>query len=234
MTPTTHIAHVDFHGHALTVITGPAGEHLVTMKPICEAIGLQWEAQYKRIQRHEVLKTSVRVIRTEMPGDDQHREYVCLPLDLLNGWLFGVDASRVKPEIRERLVQYQRECFAVLAAYWQGGEAVNPRMARQPRLAPTLDLDYPVARWLASGPQRPHVVGAPSGMFVTADMFFDLPSPTLAVLGELRQAGYDVEACYMEVQGMRHHLEAARNVMHAIRDRAQDTLNGGVRFNRWR
>ncbi|SEJ58274.1 P22_AR N-terminal domain-containing protein [Pseudomonas linyingensis] len=122
------LATVDFHGHALTVITGPAGEHLVAMKPICEAIGLSWRGQSERIQRHEVLKEGARVIRTPSAGGDQ--ETTCLPLDYLNGWLFGVDASRVRPGIRERLVQYQRECFAALAAYWQQGEAVNPRRRR--------------------------------------------------------------------------------------------------------
>lgn len=118
---------VDFHGRALTVITGPEGEHLVAMKPICEAIGLQWEAQLKRIKRHPVLSQGMSIMDTPSAGGDQ--ETTCLPLDYLNGWLFGVDASRVRPEIRERLVQYQRECFAALAAYWQQGEAVNPRAA---------------------------------------------------------------------------------------------------------
>ena len=106
---------VDFHGHALTVIAGPEGEHLVAMKPICEAIGLQWEAQLKRIKRHPVLSQGVSIMDTPSAGGEQ--EATCLPLDYLNGWLSGVDASRVRPEIRERLVQYQRECFAALAAY---------------------------------------------------------------------------------------------------------------------
>ncbi|TKD46660.1 hypothetical protein FCG41_01585 [Azotobacter chroococcum] len=121
------LAAVDFHGQSLTVLTSATGEHLVAMKPICEAIGLDWKSQYNRIQRHPVLSTCMVVTTMQMPGDDQHRELVCLPLDYLNGWLFGVDASRVKPEIRERLVQYQRECFAALAAYWQQSKAVNPR-----------------------------------------------------------------------------------------------------------
>ena len=32
MTTNTQIATVDFHGHALTVITGPAGEHQVAVR----------------------------------------------------------------------------------------------------------------------------------------------------------------------------------------------------------
>ncbi|SER21072.1 BRO family, N-terminal domain [Azotobacter beijerinckii] len=136
------LAAVDFHGQSLTVLTSATGEHLVAMKPICEAIGLQWEAQLKRIKRHPVLSICMSIMDIQIPGDDQHRELVCLPLDYLNGWLFGVDASRVKPEIRERLVQYQRECFAALAAYWQQGEAVNPRTTATATPAEPIHLTY--------------------------------------------------------------------------------------------
>lgn len=128
---TPQLGTVNFHGQALSVVTGAEGEHLVAMKPICEAIGLQWEAQLKRIKRHPVLSQGMSIMDTPSAGGDQ--ESTCLPLDYLNGWLFGVDASRVRPEIRERLVQYQRECFTALAAYWQQGEALNPRtMATTP------------------------------------------------------------------------------------------------------
>ena len=30
------------------------------------------------------------------------------------GYLFGIDAGRVKPELREKILRYRRECFAVL------------------------------------------------------------------------------------------------------------------------
>lgn len=74
------LASVDFHGHALTVITGPEGEHLVAMKPICEAIGLQWEAQLKRIKRHPVLSQGMSIMDTPSAGGEQ--ETTCLPLDV--------------------------------------------------------------------------------------------------------------------------------------------------------
>ena len=32
--------------------------------------------------------------------------------------MFGISASRAKPELRERLIQYQRECFDVLARHF--------------------------------------------------------------------------------------------------------------------
>ncbi|MFJ2456571.1 phage antirepressor N-terminal domain-containing protein, partial [Pseudomonas protegens] len=120
----TQLAIINFHDQALTVITD-SGKRLVAMKPICENIGLQWEAQRQRILRHEVLN-SVTFMTKATAADGKSYEYTCLPIDYLNGWLFGVDSSRVKPEIRPRLIQYQRECYAALAAYWQEGIVIRP------------------------------------------------------------------------------------------------------------
>lgn len=126
MHPAPETALVPFHGHQL--LTLKDGDTLrVAMKPICEAIGLDWKGQYNRIQRHPVLSTCMVIMTIQVPGDVQGRETVTLPLDYLNGWLFGVDARRVREEIRDRLIDYQRECFAALAAYWQQGVATNPR-----------------------------------------------------------------------------------------------------------
>ncbi len=114
---TNQLATVNFHGTPLTVITTPEGERLVAMRPICEATGLDWAAQFTRIKRDEVLSTTVRVIRT-VAEDAKQRELTCLPLDYLNGWLFGIDTNRCRAEIRPRLIEYKRECYQALAAYW--------------------------------------------------------------------------------------------------------------------
>ena len=39
---------------------------------------------------------------------------------MINGWLFGIDAARVKEDIRARVLAYQRECYVVLYNYWHG------------------------------------------------------------------------------------------------------------------
>ena len=120
----TQTALVAFHGHEILTIND--GDTIrVAMKPICESIGIDWEAQRKRIQRHPVMSQGASIM--EVPSEGGIQQTWTLPLDMLNGWLFGVEASRVKPEIRERLVEYQRECFKVLHDYWTKGQATNPR-----------------------------------------------------------------------------------------------------------
>ena len=85
----------------------------VAMKPICENIGLDWEAQRQRIKRNHVLDVSACMIKV-VAQDGKFREVLALPIGCLNGWLMGVDANKVKPEIKETLIKYQLECYDVL------------------------------------------------------------------------------------------------------------------------
>lgn len=124
MTSNTLIS-VQFHGQTL-VTTQHNGEPHVAMRPIVEGIGLNWKAQYDRIQRDDVLKTTV-VMTTMVAEDGKQRELVCLPLKFLNGWLFGIDTARLKPALREAVNTYKRECYDALYRYWTEGAAHNLR-----------------------------------------------------------------------------------------------------------
>lgn len=125
---------VIFYDDELTaVLVTMDGEEqvFVPVRPLCEHLGVDWSAQRKRIVGDAVLfeaARSVAVTATEAGGK---REMLCLPLDLLNGWLFGVSAARVKPEIRERLIRYQKECYRVLARAFvrESTTAVSPATA---------------------------------------------------------------------------------------------------------
>lgn len=122
---TTLAQTVNFHNQTLTTLEKD-GKQYVAMKPICENIGLDWVSQHKRIQRKEALN-SVMVIMTTTGNDGKKYEMLCLPIEVLNGWLMGVDENRVKPEIKDTLVMYQKECYKALYDYWHKGEAINPR-----------------------------------------------------------------------------------------------------------
>ena len=84
----------------------------VAMKPICENIGLDWEAQRQRIKRNHVLSQGAFIIK--VPSNGGNQQVVCLPFGMLNGWLMGVDANKVRPEIKDTLIKYQLECYDVL------------------------------------------------------------------------------------------------------------------------
>jgi hypothetical protein len=131
---------IPFHGDeiAAALVAGETGEPviMVPVRPLCERLGLAWPPQYTRIQRDPVLRkaaTSVTVTVTQ--GGRQRRTVLCLPADMLHGWLFGVSTGRVRPEYREALNLYRAECFAVLWRAYQAGELGAP--GPRPDLAPS-------------------------------------------------------------------------------------------------
>ena len=98
----------------------------VQLKPFCDYLGLSWAGQLERTKRDPVLAAEIQFIRvTRMNARPGAPDAVCLPLDMLHGWLFGIQASRVKAELQEKVTRYRRECFRVL---WQAfkGEVVPP------------------------------------------------------------------------------------------------------------
>lgn len=133
LVPQNQLVSVPFNGEVV-VAAVIDGKPYVPMKPICNNLGLAWNGQFERIQRNEVMSKGIRVIRTPSSGGAQ--EMLCLPLPMLNGWLFGVDVNRVRVDLRDKLIKYQTECFDVLAQHFM--PAVAPVAAPpQPQPAPT-------------------------------------------------------------------------------------------------
>ena len=101
------------------------GEPYTPMKPIIDGMGMDWASQFTKLKQR--FKTSIVKITMQLPGDNQRRDIICLALRKLAGWLQTISANKVRPEIREKVIQYQEECDDVLYEYWTKGEVKNPR-----------------------------------------------------------------------------------------------------------
>lgn len=119
---------VPFHGAELYVVNHN-GEPYTPMKPIVEGMGMDWASQFTKIKQR--FKTSIVKITMQLPGDEQGREIICLALRKLAGWLQTISPNKVRPEIRDKVIQYQEECDDVLYEYWTKGHVVNPRKAKK-------------------------------------------------------------------------------------------------------
>lgn len=132
----------------------------VAMKPIVESLGMTWQSQHRKLteERYHHMMTPLQTARG-------FQEMLCLPLNKLNGWLFSVNPAKVKPEIREKLIAYQEECFEALFQYWHGGVAIRTAAARVelPAEEPVLNADQRAELFAALGKPflRPFLEGKP-------------------------------------------------------------------------
>ena len=117
-------SYVPFNGQQIiTAMT--AGVAYVAMKPIVKNLGMSWSTQQTKLMK-QISKFNC-VHMNMVAADGKLRRLLCLPLKKLNGWLFSINPEKVRADIRDKLIQYQEECFTVLHDYWTKGKAENAR-----------------------------------------------------------------------------------------------------------
>lgn len=123
---------VEFHGTTLQAVVIDGAPH-VALKPIVEALGLDWDSQRHRIKRHPVLAQGAVITTFPSAGGDQ--ETTLLPLSLLNGFTSHVirqgECSGSIPRHATRLTTRARagrlapslhiSGTTSLAAHWEKG-----------------------------------------------------------------------------------------------------------------
>ncbi|WP_112929393.1 phage antirepressor N-terminal domain-containing protein [Escherichia coli] len=121
-------SYVPFNGQQI-ITAMAAGVAYVAMKPIVENLGMSWGTQQQKLMKQ--LDKFNCIHMNMVAADGKLRKLLCLPLKKLNGWLFSINPEKVRADIRDKLIQYQEECFTVLHDYWTKGHVVNPRKAKK-------------------------------------------------------------------------------------------------------
>ncbi|UGA38199.1 phage antirepressor N-terminal domain-containing protein [Chromobacterium haemolyticum] len=124
---------VAFHGDTLFIIEHNC-EAYTPMKPIVEAVGLNWKSQFVKLKQ----RFAQGVVEITIPTAGGAQTMSCLLLRKLAGWLYTISPNKVRPELRERIRQYQAECDDVLWKHWT--QAKQTEAIRPQPLPPTDDL----------------------------------------------------------------------------------------------
>ncbi|END9753359.1 phage antirepressor Ant [Escherichia coli] len=117
-------SYVPFNGQQI-ITAMAAGVAYVAMRPIVENLGMSWGTQQQKLMKQ--LDKFNCIHMNMVAADGKLRKLLCLPLKKLNGWLFSINPEKVRADIRDKLIQYQEECFTVLHDYWTKGKAENAR-----------------------------------------------------------------------------------------------------------
>lgn len=100
------------NGKAITIIQSDE-DRFVPIKPICEALNIDYSSQVKKIKDDEFL-SSTMVLSTTVGKDKKDREMVCLPYRYVFGWLFTINPANVKESARAAVKHYRIECYNAL------------------------------------------------------------------------------------------------------------------------
>ena len=119
------ISTIPFHGTNI-IATEINGVPHVAVKPICEAIGIDYSGQLQKLKR----QPWAGVVKIHTPSGGGVQETNAIDRRTFTMWLATIDSNRLKNErAKELLIAYQREAADALDQYFNEGAVINPRVA---------------------------------------------------------------------------------------------------------
>lgn len=115
----TELVHIPFRDGEVLAVEIDGRPHIV-LRPALEAIGLDYSAQRRKIQGRSW--ASMVSVTMQMPGDDQRREVIAVPVRTFLMLLATINESHVSDTVRPALVAYQTEVADVIEAYFAKGK----------------------------------------------------------------------------------------------------------------
>jgi hypothetical protein len=98
------------------------GRSWVGLHPLCDALGVDRGSQSRKVTQSEF----IRVCHMALPSLGGNQKTLCLDIDCVGEWIFGINPNKVKPEIRDRMITFRQKLQHVLYAAVTGH--VDPNM----------------------------------------------------------------------------------------------------------
>ncbi|WP_020467612.1 phage antirepressor N-terminal domain-containing protein [Singulisphaera acidiphila] len=111
------LAQAPFYGDIVDGTVAHDGTVYVSPKRICESIGLAWTTQFRKLGNARWSRMIMMIIRD---SEGRSQQTAMIPLKAVPMWLAGINPSKVKPELRDKLERYQDEVVEVLSAWFLG------------------------------------------------------------------------------------------------------------------
>jgi hypothetical protein len=118
---------IDFYGDTLEACQRD-GKVWVSLRRLCENLGVELESQRRKLNAKSWATTGEI---TAVAEDGKQRAVTAIDLETIPLWLATIDERKVAPDVRPKLVRYQREAARVLADHFF-------RRPAPPGLTPTL------------------------------------------------------------------------------------------------
>jgi hypothetical protein len=89
------------------------GVYYIAIKPICEALNIEYTRTFKNIKSDSILGPALAKQPMQVPND-QIRNFACLPEKWIYGWIFSINSD--SPILED----YKRKCYDILYNHFHG------------------------------------------------------------------------------------------------------------------
>lgn len=103
---------MEFNGKDIEFVFAD-GKWWVAVKPICEALGVNYKAQHRAILEDEIL-SQLSTDQRITGADGKQYMMTCLPERYIYGWVYSLRSDS------EELRKYKMKCYDILFEYFEG------------------------------------------------------------------------------------------------------------------
>lgn len=111
-----HQKFLQFNGKNILFTTAD-NENWIAVKPICEALNVNYNRQFQNIKNDPILGFAFAVQQMQVPGKSgiQGRKMICILEQYVYGWIFSIKSDS------EELIAYKKTCYELLFNHFHGG-----------------------------------------------------------------------------------------------------------------
>lgn len=111
----THQKFLDFNGKKIVFLNAD-GTYWIALKPICEALNLEYTRSFKNAKNDPILGPvlAVQPMQVSKNGKSQLRNVTCIPEEFIYGWIFSLRSDS------DELNEYKLTCYRLLYNHFHG------------------------------------------------------------------------------------------------------------------
>lgn len=102
---------LEFNGKTIYFLSKD-GNYWIAIKPICEALNLEYTRQFKNIKEDDILGKVLA--KQPIPTEGGIQKMIALPEFYIYGWLFSIQSANAN------LNKYKWECYRILYEHFHG------------------------------------------------------------------------------------------------------------------
>jgi hypothetical protein len=106
---------IDFKGTMIPVVSDDVGRQWVSVRHVCEALGVDNKAQQRRLG-NENFTCGLKATHDTL---GRRQELFCIVAEEAHLWVAGISPARLHLDVRKEFLIYRRECSAVLYNHFQ-------------------------------------------------------------------------------------------------------------------
>ncbi len=106
---------LEFNGQSIYFLSVD-GTSWIAIKPICEALGVSYAAQFKRVKSDPILGPALSNQTMQVAGiaSNQLRKMTCISEKYVYGWIFSIQSDA------PGLIEYKKQCYELLFNHFHG------------------------------------------------------------------------------------------------------------------